>query len=78
MEAEDTRVPVVTSIAEEILQLKQDRRAIILAHHYQEGEIQDLADVVGDSLELARRIARDFEGATSSRFAASKFYGRNR
>jgi quinolinate synthase len=41
--------------------LKRDRRAILLAHHYQEGEIQDLADCVGDSLELARR-ARDFEG----------------
>jgi quinolinate synthase len=34
---------------------------VILAHHYQDGEIQDLADVVGDSLELARK-ARDFEG----------------
>jgi quinolinate synthase len=52
---------LVTSIADEILQLKQDRRAVILAHHYQDGEIQDLADVVGDSLELARK-ARDFEG----------------
>ncbi len=49
------------SIQDEILQLKRDRRAILLAHHYQEGEIQDLADCVGDSLELARR-ARDFEG----------------
>src|ERR1700739_1443791 len=54
-------MPLVTSIADEILQLKKDRRAIILAHHYQDGEIQDLADVVGDSLELARK-ARDFEG----------------
>lgn len=49
------------SIAEEILELKRQRRAILLAHHYQEAEIQDLADSVGDSLELARR-ARDFEG----------------
>jgi quinolinate synthase len=49
------------SIAEEILELKRERRAILLAHHYQEAEIQDLADSVGDSLELARR-ARDFEG----------------
>src|SRR6202161_4714510 len=54
-------MPLVTSIADEILQLKKDRRAIILAHHYQDGEIQDLADVVGDSLELARK-ARDFQG----------------
>ncbi len=54
-------MPVVQSIAEEILELKHRRKAVILAHHYQEGEIQDLADVVGDSLELARK-ARDFEG----------------
>jgi quinolinate synthase len=51
------------TIAEEILDLKQDRRAILLAHHYQEPEIQDLADWVGDSLELARK-AREFEGDT--------------
>jgi quinolinate synthase len=49
------------TIADEILDLKQQRRAILLAHHYQEPEIQELADVVGDSLELARK-ARDFEG----------------
>ncbi len=49
------------TFAEEILDLKQERRAILLAHHYQEPEIQDLADWVGDSLELARK-AREFEG----------------
>jgi quinolinate synthase len=49
------------TIAEEIEDLKRQRRAILLAHHYQELEIQELADVVGDSLELARK-ARDFEG----------------
>ena len=43
------------TIAEEILDLKRERRAILLAHHYQEPEIQELADVVGDSLELARK-----------------------
>ncbi len=50
-----------TSLAEEILELKTRRRAVILAHHYQESEIQELADSVGDSLELAR-AARKFEG----------------
>src|SRR6476646_11954514 len=50
-----------TTISEEILDLKKQRKAIILAHHYQEPEIQELADVVGDSLELARK-ARDFSG----------------
>ena len=49
------------TLAEEILELKAQRRAIILAHHYQEAEIQELADSVGDSLELAR-IAKKFEG----------------
>jgi quinolinate synthase len=37
-----------------ILDLKEERNAILLAHYYQESEIQDLADVVGDSLALAR------------------------
>src|ERR1044071_1577636 len=50
-----------TTIADEILELKQQRRAILLAHHYQSPEIQDLADVIGDSLELARK-AREFSG----------------
>jgi quinolinate synthase len=49
------------TIADEIQDLKTQRRAILLAHHYQEPEIQELADVVGDSLELARK-ARDFAG----------------
>ena len=49
------------TVAEEILDLKQERRAILLAHHYQEAEIQEIADFVGDSLELARK-ARDAEG----------------
>jgi quinolinate synthase len=50
-----------TSIADEIRDLKRQRRAVVLAHHYQEAEIQELADVVGDSLELSRK-ARDLEG----------------
>src|SRR5579871_471617 len=49
------------TIAEEILDIKRERRAILLAHHYQEAEIQELADVVGDSLELARK-AREAQG----------------
>jgi len=51
----------VQSITEEIAELKHSRRAIILAHHYQDPEIQELADEVADSLELARK-ARDFGG----------------
>jgi quinolinate synthase len=49
------------TIAEEILALKSEKRAVILAHHYQEPEIQELADSVGDSLELAR-VAKKFDG----------------
>lgn len=52
---------VVENITEQIAELKRERRAIILAHHYQVDEIQELADAIGDSLELARR-ARDFDG----------------
>jgi quinolinate synthase len=45
-----------------ILRLKEERNAVLLAHYYQESEIQDLADFVGDSLMLAQaatRVERD-------------------
>ena len=41
-------------LVQEITQLKRDRNATILAHYYQEGDIQELADFTGDSLKLAR------------------------
>jgi quinolinate synthase len=41
-------------LVEEIRQLKKQKNATILAHYYQDGEIQDLADYTGDSLKLAR------------------------
>ena len=40
-----------------IERLKRDRNAIVLAHYYQEPEIQDIADFIGDSLELSRQAA---------------------
>jgi quinolinate synthase len=44
-------------IHNEILQLKEDRHAIILAHNYQTADVQDIADLTGDSLELSRAAA---------------------
>jgi quinolinate synthase len=46
------------ALVAEIVRLKAERHAILLAHYYQDGEIQDLADFVGDSLELARAAQR--------------------
>jgi quinolinate synthase len=51
----------IDSLVDEISDLKLSRKAVILAHHYQDAEIQDLADAVGDSLELARK-AQQFSG----------------
>jgi len=49
-------------LRERILDLRRSRGAVILAHNYQLGEVQDIADFVGDSLELSQRAAKTDAG----------------
>ena len=60
------------SITDRILELKEEKNAIILAHNYQRPEIQDIADYVGDSIELSRK-AMDEKDAEMIVFSAVDF-----
>jgi len=48
----------VEKLKEKIARLKEELRAVIVAHNYQRPEVQDMADFVGDSLELARKCTQ--------------------
>ena len=57
-QADARKVDPSLDLEEEVSRLKKERNAIILAHYYQDSDIQDVADVIGDSLQLAQAAAK--------------------
>ena len=54
----DEPIPEGTNLKEEIRRMAREKNAVIMAHYYTDGEVQDLADFVGDSLALAQKAAQ--------------------
>ena len=54
----DAPIPKGLNLKEEINRMRKEKNAVILAHYYQTGDIQDIADFVGDSLALAQQAAK--------------------
>lgn len=53
----DEPIPDGTNVRQEIKKLCKEKNAVILAHYYTQGEVQDIADFIGDSLALAQKAA---------------------
>jgi len=54
----EMEIDPATDLFEEIEKLKKEKNAVVLAHYYQEGDIQDIADYIGDSLGLAQQAEK--------------------
>lgn len=54
----DEPIPAGTDLAAEIRRMCREKNAIILSHYYTPGDVQDVADFVGDSLALAQKAAK--------------------
>jgi quinolinate synthase len=69
----DVEIEPGLDLFQEIERLKKEKKAVLLAHYYQEADIQDVADYIGDSLGLAQFAQKN--GRRYDCFCWSSFYG---